>query len=525
MTEVSHLDEQRVLVMAPVGADSELAERVLRQAGIACRVCSSVDDLCSEMQRGAGAILMTEEVLWHRKLDSLVAVLDVQPSWSALPIVIAAEMGRSLYERSPVLRRLERFKVTFLARPVVTVSLVSMLRSALAARARQYQVRDLMENLQKEVSARDAFLATLSHELRNPVSAVRNAIQLMELSTENPDIHASCREVIDRQSRDLTRLLDDLLDVARVTQGKITLQRSRVGLRQLLTELAKDLRDTLSCKLSLTLPEEELLVSCDRLRIKQVFLNLVDNADKFSEVGSTVTVAAQTDGAWASVSVKDEGIGIASDKLDGIFQLFAQASQPSQPSRGGLGIGLTVVQSLVRMNGGTISAHSEGCGKGTEFVVRLPLAPSDEARPSGHRAAGRRHTKPKRLLLIEDDPDGASMLKALLETDRHEVTVCADGQSGLSQARMDPDAIIIDIGLPDCSGYDVARTLREQPAFSDTLLIALTGYGSERDRQRARESGFDHHLTKPIDFTTLRAVLGRGRSAEGQDQASHSSGP
>ena len=513
MTDVSRLEEQRVLILAPVGADGLLAKRVLRRSGIACRACSSLDDLCSEMQCGAGAILITEEVLWHRNIDSLVVTLNAQPSWSALPIVIAADMDRSPYRRAPVLHQLEKFKVTFLARPAASVSLVSMLRAALEARGRQYQVRDLMQNLQKEIISRDAFLATLSHELRNPVSAVRNAIQLMGRSAENPDVHKSCREVIDRQSRDLARLLDDLLDVARVTQGKINLQRSYVEIRQLLIELATDLEDSLSCRLSLALADEEAFVYCDRLRIKQVFLNLIDNADKFSEAECTVTVSMESDGDWVSVRVTDEGAGIAPDKLDSIFHLFAQAGQPSRPSRGGLGIGLTIVRSLVRMNGGTISVRSDGPGKGAEFVVRLPAVAADEARASGDnltRAA--RETRPKRLLLIEDDPDGASTLKALLETDRHEVTVCADGQSGLLQARTNPDAIIIDIGLPDLSGYDVARTLREQPAFSGTLLIALTGYGSERDRQRARESGFDHHLTKPIDFGTLRAVLGRDRS-------------
>lgn len=506
-------EEQRVLIVAPVGADGALAKRVLRDSGFACRVCTSLDELCNEMERGAGALLITEEVLWHSRLGSLVARLNAQPAWSALPVVIAADIDTTLYERRPMLRQLEKFKVTFLARPVATVSLVSMLRSALEARKRQYQVRDLMENLQKEINARDAFLATLSHELRNPVSAVRNAIQLMELSPDDPSVRGSCADVINRQSRDLTRLLDDLLDVARVTQGKITLDRSRIDVRQVLTELATDMRDSLSCELSLLLPEEELVVYCDKLRIKQIFQNLIDNADKFSEEGSTVTMAAQADASWISVRVRDEGIGISPDKLDSIFQLFSQAAQPSRRSSGGLGIGLTVVRSLVEMNGGTISVHSEGTGRGTEFVVRLPLAVAGQAMSPEAAAANRnKHPMPKRLLVIEDNPDGASMLKALLETDRHEVTVCTDGRSGLTQASMDPDAIIIDIGLPDCSGYDVARSLREQPAFSDTLLIALTGYGSERDRQRARESGFDHHLTKPIDFATLRAVLDVGRT-------------
>ena len=508
-------EELRVLILAPVGKDSILARQVLLRAGMDCNVCATLEALRTEMDRGVGAILITEEVLWHRNVDSLISILNAQPSWSAIPLVIASDMGRALYERTPVLRQLEKFKVTFLARPVVAVILTSMLRTALAARARQYQVRDLMAQLQNELRLRDEFLATLSHELRNPVGALRNAIQLMDLSEDKPGIRAHCRGVIDRQSRDLSRLLDDLLDVARVTQGKITLDKSRVGLRQLLSEVARDMQDSVSCRLAMQLPEHELTVYCDPLRIKQVFLNLIDNADKFSDEGSTVTIEAKVEGSRVVVAVRDTGIGIAPDKLKSIFHLFAQASEPSKPSRGGLGIGLTVVQALVEMNGGSISVSSKGPGSGTEFVVRLPLADPEEGRTCNVEAAGQNApAAPKRLLLIEDDPDGASTLKALLETDRHEVTVCSDGRSGLSHADLAPDVVIIDIGLPDCTGYDVARALRQKPAFADTVLIALTGYGSERDRQRARASGFDHHLTKPVNFSALRALLGARRSPD-----------
>jgi signal transduction histidine kinase/CheY-like chemotaxis protein len=446
-------------------------------------------------------------------MNRLIDVFESQPSWSAIPIVVAANIDRDRYKREHLLRRLEHFKVTFLSRPVVIVSLASMLRSALAARRRQYQVRDLMVNLHTELRLRDEFLATLSHELRNPLSAVRNAVQLMNMSDISDPALAKSRDIIDRQSMDLSRLLDDLLDVARVTQGKISLQTEEFGLRQLLEEIVRDQRGagSMHCEIALQLPENDPLpVNGDRLRIKQVFLNLLHNADKFSDGGGEIRVRAWTEGNDVAVSVRDRGIGIPKHMLDSVFHLFSQAARTNRDTRGGLGIGLTVVQGLVQMHQGRVTVSSGGAGKGAEFTVYLPRlrekAGTREAKPPRAVRSARAH--PREILVIEDDPDGGASLKALLEADRHSVTVCHDGHTGLMRARaVRPDVIILDIALPDTNGYEIVRLLRSDPSFSRTLFIALTGYGSMEDRRRAREAGFDHHLTKPIEFPALRATL------------------
>src|SRR5690606_15952484 len=277
-------------------------------------------------------------------------------------------------KREHILRRLEGYKVTFLSRPVVVVSLASTLRSALAARRRQYQVRDLMLNLHTELRLRDEFLATLSHELRNPLGAVRNAVQLMNMSEIDDPMLEKSRDIIDRQTLDLSRLLDDLLDVARVTQGKISLKVEELSLRQLLEEIVRDQRASgaMHCEIELELPDDELPVRGDRLRIKQVFLNLLHNADKFSDGDGEIRIRAWSDGKEIGISVRDRGIGIPRHMLDSVFHLFTQGARTNRGTRGGLGIGLTVVQGLVQMHRGRVTVSSAGRGKGSEFTVYLP---------------------------------------------------------------------------------------------------------------------------------------------------------
>lgn len=515
-------NEERVLIFAPFGADGELAKRILGELEIRAQLCNSMPALCAELAEGVGAVLITEEALWDPALSCLVDLFDDQPSWSSIPLVIAANIDLELYKREHILRRLEGYKVTFLSRPVVVVSLASTLRSALAARRRQYQVRDLMLNLHTELRLRDEFLATLSHELRNPLSAVRNAVQLMNMSSIDDPALEKSRDIIDRQTLDLSRLLDDLLDVARVTQGKISLKIEEFSLRRLLEEIVCDQRETgaMQCEVELQLPDDELPVRGDRLRIKQVFLNLLHNADKFSDGEGEIRIRAWTDGQEIGVSVRDQGIGIPRHMLDSVFHLFAQGGRSSRGTRGGLGIGLTVVQRLVQMHRGRVTVSSAGRGKGSEFTIHLPRL----KRTAGGKGIGKEREQPARarrarsrhVLVIEDDPDGGASLKALLEAAGHRVTVCADGGTGLVRAREStPEVIILDIGLPDSNGYEIARLLRSDPAFSDTLFVALTGFGSTEDRRRAKEAGFDHHLIKPIDFKALMAILQRpaGRRA------------
>jgi signal transduction histidine kinase/CheY-like chemotaxis protein len=507
-------EEERVLIFAPFGCDGAIARHVLDELEIPSEACDSMLSLCEELEKGVGALLITEEALWDPDLNRLIDMFESQPSWSAVPIIVAANIDQDLYKREHLLRRLEHFKVTFLSRPVVIVSLASMLRSALAARRRQYQVRDLMVNLHTELRLRDEFLATLSHELRNPLSAVRNAVQLMNMSDIRDPVLAKSRDIIDRQTMDLSRLLDDLLDVARVTQGKISLQTEEFGLRQLLEEIVRDQREagSMHCEIALQLPADDALsVNGDRLRIKQVFLNLLHNADKFSDGDGEIRVRAWIEGDDVAVSVRDRGIGIPKHMLGSVFRLFSQAARTNRDTRGGLGIGLTVVQGLVQMHHGRVTVSSGGAGKGAEFTVYLPRLREkarivDAVPPRAARSARAAH--PREILLVEDDPDGGASLKALLEADCHSVTVCHDGHTGLMRARaVKPDVIILDIALPDSNGYEIARLLRSDPSFSRTLIIALTGYGSMEDRRRAREAGFDHHLTKPIEFPALRAIL------------------
>jgi len=513
-------NEERVLILAPIGSDGVMAQRVLGQLDMKAHVCGDVAELCLELPQGVGALLITEEVLWDPSLECLIEVFDNQPSWSSIPMIVAANIDLDLYKREHLLRRLENYKVTFLSRPVVIVSLASTLRSALGARRRQYQVRDLMVNLHTELRLRDEFLATLSHELRNPLSAVRNAVQLMNMAEiEDPRL-ANSRDIIDRQTRDLSRLLDDLLDVARVTQGKISLKLEPFSLRKLLEEIVNDLCEagSMQCDVSLQMPDDELFIKGDRLRIKQVFLNLIHNADKFSDDHEEITVRAWKDADDVVVSVRDRGIGIPRHMLDSVFHLFSQAARTNRDTRGGLGIGLTVVQGLVHMHKGRITVSSAGTGSGSEFTVYLPGLKDHTAKNRTVERSARRSSapKPQRVLVVEDDVDGGATLKALLASDGHRVTVCRDGRSGLIQARTQhPDTVILDIGLPDSNGNEIARLLRSDPNFSDTLFIALTGYGSVEDQRRAIEAGFDRHLTKPIDYPVLRSIMSKRGKAIG----------
>ena len=464
-------NEERVLIFAPFGADGELAQRVLGELAIRAQVCDSIVSLCAELEEGVGAVLITEEALWDPTLACLIERFDDQPSWSSIPIVIAANIDLELYKREHILRRLEGYKVTFLSRPVVVVSLASTLRSALAARRRQYQVRDLMLNLHTELRLRDEFLATLSHELRNPLGAVRNAVQLMNMAEIDDPVLERSRDIIDRQTLDLSRLLDDLLDVARVTQGKVSLKVEEFGLRQLLEEIVRDQREAgaMHREVELELPDDELPVRGDRLRIKQVFLNLLHNADKFSDGDGEIRIRAWSDDKEIGISVRDRGIGIPRHMLDSVFHLFAQGARTDRGRRGGLGIGLTVVQGLVEMHHGRVTVSSAGRGKGSEFTVYLPRLwhPSSgrtlEKKPE-KQPDRRRRARSQNVLVIEDDAD-------LVEAARAQGVLAVRGNAASEAVMLEsaPDrAAMAVFAIPNAleAGETIARLKAVNPAIT-----------------------------------------------------------
>ena len=375
----------------------------------------------------------------------------------------------------------------------------------------------LYADLQEEDRRKDEFLAMLAHELRNPLAPVQVAVQLLQQGKGSAASDHHAHEVIARQTRHMARLVDDLLDLSRITRGKIELRRERVDLHALIrraTDLAQPQVLAKRHQLVVELSDGPMWIDADPVRIEQVLANLINNAAKYTDPGGVVTVQASRLGGGLELVVRDTGIGIAPEMLAGIFELFVQEKRASDRSQGGLGIGLTLVKQLVELHGGVVSAHSEGFGKGSEFRVRLPV-PTDmreeAAPPAPQQSAGS-----LRVLVVDDNVDAADTLAELLESWGHVVRSAHDGLQGLEEAqRFEPDVVLLDIGLPRMDGLEVARRLRSRPGEPRTVLVALTGYGQAEDRARSLEAGFDHHLTKPVDLDTLVRVLEQVRAVGG----------
>jgi PAS domain S-box-containing protein len=380
--------------------------------------------------------------------------------------------------------------------------------------ARDITERKRAEEALKEADRRkDEFLATLAHELRNPLAPIRTAAAILkELDRPEPRL-AQVREMIERQVTHLARLVDDLLDVSRISRGRALLRKVRLDLVPLVGAAVEDHRPLLEgagLKLSVELPRGPLWVEGDPTRLAQVVGNLLHNAHKFTDAGGLVAVRLSADegGGTAALSVRDTGIGLGADILGRLFEPFSQADRSLARSRGGLGLGLALVKGLTELHGGAVRAHSPGAGLGSEFTVRLPLCarPSEAANESSERPARR---KALRVLIIEDNRDAAESLRLLLQVSGHEAAAAHTGAEGVTTAReFRPDVVLCDIGLPGgMDGYDVARALRADPELSAVTLLALSGYGQEEDRRRARQAGFDRHLTKPVDPQALMELL------------------
>jgi PAS domain S-box-containing protein len=357
---------------------------------------------------------------------------------------------------------------------------------------------------------KDEFLAMLSHELRNPLAAIRHAAELIQMERNSDPTQLEAHEVLHRQVAQLTRLVDDLLDVSRISSGRVRLHVELLDLRDAVRRAIEIVRPQIDRKgqtLTLSLPDKAVHVLGDAARLQQVVVNLLDNANKYTDRSGLLTVELRTEGGETVLCVRDNGRGIEPEVLPRIFDLFTQADQSLTQAQDGLGVGLALVQSLVAMHGGRIEVHSTP-GQGSKFIVRLPVHAHAQERPVHPDKIVRAPAHALRVLVMDDNPDVARSVARLLAVAGHEVRVAQDGESGISVAReFAPHAILLDIGLPVMDGLQVARRIRREPGLRNVLLIALTGYGQDADRQATRDAGFDHHFAKPVDFKTIESAL------------------
>jgi two-component system CheB/CheR fusion protein len=369
------------------------------------------------------------------------------------------------------------------------------------------------EALREADCRKNEFLATLAHELRNPLAPIRNSLEILRLKEGDMAVMAQARSIMERQLSQMVRLIDDLLDVSRITSGRIQLRRERVELSQILQialETSRPVITEAGHQLAISVPPEKIVLDADVTRLAQVFSNLLNNAAKYSEKRGRIQLVAERENDRIDVKVKDTGIGISREMLPKVFDMFVQADRRIERTHGGLGIGLTLVQRLVELHGGTVEARSEGPGKGSEFIVRLPILtpqplPSKEesARPRAASVMGR-----SRIVIADDNQDAARSLAQVLEHEGNEIRLAHDGMEALEVAESyRPDIVILDIGMPKLNGYEVARRIREKPWSKRVLLVALTGWGQDEDQRRASEAGFDRHLIKPIDPGVVHEIV------------------
>jgi signal transduction histidine kinase/CheY-like chemotaxis protein len=369
------------------------------------------------------------------------------------------------------------------------------------------------EGALKEADRRkDEFLATLAHELRNPLAPIRNAVELLRRAGANADLIGQSGRILERQVAQMARLVDDLLDISRITRGKIQLRKERVELAAVVQGAVEECRPLIEShahELTVTLPPGPVQLDADPTRLGQVLANLLANAAKYTDRGGRIWLTAERQGGEVAVAVRDTGIGIATEHLPRLFEMFSQAAPALERSQGGLGIGLALVRGLVGLHGGTVEARSGGTGMGSEFTVRLPLVDRPVPPPPEPVEAEQSRSGPKhRILVVDDNRDAADSLALMLRTAGHETGTAYDGLEAVqAAAAFRPDVVLLDIGLPKMNGFEAARHIRGQPWGKGVALLALTGWGQEDDRRRALEAGFDHHLTKPVDPLALEKLL------------------
>ena len=517
---ISH--DRRLVFLAATARDAQTMTSMLAPMGIRVDICRAFADMLHELRAGLGVLLLSEEMVAPAHNAALTGVLSAQPPWSDLPVLILMRPGADSDRTIAAVRTLGN--VTLIERPVRVAALVSAVRTAIRARDRQYQLREhLAERARGEESLRladqrkDEFLATLGHELRNPLAPLLTALHLLRTAAPGDEVVSRLSDVMERQINHLVRLVDDLLEVSRITRGSIEIHREPLQLSEIVqaaVDTSRPALDTAHHELVITQPRDPVIVSGDPVRLTQVLANLLTNAAKYTDPGGRIVLRVRRDGDRASISVKDNGIGIPPEQLKSVFEMFTQVDRSNRRAQGGLGIGLTLVRSLVAMHGGRVEATSAGLGRGSEFVVELPVARGE---PKAAHSPLLKDFPCRRVMVVDDNRDAAQMLGQLLGALGAQVAVAFSGREALDTlAVFRPECVLLDIGMPDMDGYEVARRIRDTDEGQDMMLVALTGWGQEHDQQRSRIAGFDHHVVKPPDIDKLRDLIAAHRTAVGR---------
>jgi PAS domain S-box-containing protein len=494
----------------------ELRSRFEAQSLLATIVSSSGDAIISKTLDGT---ILT----WNAGAERIFGYSAAEAIGQSITLIIPPDR---LAEEQGILQRLRRgervehFDTVRVAKDGRTVDIsltISPIRDAMNRVVGASKVaRDISDRKRAEQALRDAdrrkdeFLATLAHELRNPLAPIRNSLHVLRLAGNTDPAVEQVREMMERQVNHMVRLVDDLMEVSRITRGKIDLRMEPIELAGVIrsaVEASQPLIDAGGHQLAVTIPPEPVTLNADPVRLAQVFANLLNNAAKYSDGPGQIWLTVRRDHRDVLVTIRDTGIGISADMLPRIFEMFTQINESDRRNQGGLGIGLTLVRSLVQLHGGSVTAFSEGLGKGSEFTVRLPLAaglPSDKEHPQSQHFA----ITPFRVLVVDDNRDAADSLATLLKCLGAEVQAVHDGPAALATLEaFRPALVVLDIGMPGMDGYEVARQIREQPLYRNVMLAAMTGWGQEEDRRRSRTAGFDYHLIKPTDVKALQDLM------------------
>ena len=533
MSAPTRLDPVNILLVDDQPAKLLTYESILGELGENLVKVSSATEALEYLLRNEVAVVLVDVVMPELDGYELAAMIRQHPRFQKTSIIFVSallltdldrlrgyECGAVDYVPVPVVAEILRAKVSVFAELYRKTRALERLNAELEQRVaeRTAALEATTAALQEADRRKDEFLAILAHELRNPLAPIRTAVQLLRRRDLAEPQSMRARDVIERQVQHLVCLIDDLLDVSRITRGMITLQRERVLIDAVVAravETARPLIDSRRHELSLDLPEELLSVDGDPTRLVQIMGNILHNAAKFMEPGGRITVSVARENSFAVIKVKDAGMGIPADLVPKIFDLFSQVHQKSASPHSGLGIGLALVRRLVEMHGGTVSASSQGPGHGTELAVRLPVIGVQSTLVSGPGGESKKppSVSPRRILVVDDNGDAVEALGLQLQLAGHDVRTANDGMEALEVAEsFAPQVVLLDLGMPRMDGYETARQIRRRWWGRNATLVALTGWGQQQDRQRTSDAGFDVHLVKPVSEFDLFQAISSARS-------------